>query len=160
MRITIDIPMEGYLVKYMRVELPGDPYVVDERDYAAIVLMNLLNKKDRNPYRINRTITPNYFSVALGDKMMNRFRLFTISQENAMRFAKYAKRLFYRDLERYVQARSEIIEGRPKIFIRESILLFCEKYQISEDDLPFENLRKHIYRSVYSKNKPAILVPG
>lgn len=146
MGAKILLPVKAHILKYL-VQTYGHNLEVSSRGYAPFLILSLLEKhKKLDPaiVRPSQKLIDNkyYFGypVYIGDSELNSKGAY-ISTYNIKRFNDCMDDLFREDMYRFCNHHKSIDN-----IVDYDILRFREMYNISEDELPFDNLKRWYYR--------------
>ena len=146
MGAKILLPVKAHIKKYLE-HTHGKQMEVCDRGYAPFLLLSLLEKhkkKDPGKVRPGQKLIDNlkYFGypIYVGPKYEDIKGTY-ISNFNIFRFNDCLDDLIREEMYRYVNhpnATDDVVDF--------NILRFRDLYNISEDDLPFDNLKRWYYR--------------
>jgi len=141
LQITLHLSVPRYVKKILQFKY-GDDYRAREDTLLGMVVLNTLQKKSERHYtykRINPDIT--YFSLKVGIDKANH-KGFQHNQSTAVRISKAIERDIREKL--YTEAiTNEINYG---IDFKTTIQNFLDLYDITEDELSYETIRKDFNR--------------
>jgi hypothetical protein len=147
---TIRIPVYPYVRRYLEVQYGPSLYVFD-RNYASTVLRSMLkkfNKQDpsivRPSQKLNLGAT---YDITIGRNSLDRLGAY-LTNEDIKRFSQAMDLLIRQEMYRWCQhpnATDHVTDF--------NIRRFIDLYGFSEDDLPFENLKRWYFRERERINK-------
>jgi hypothetical protein len=146
MSARILLPLWPHIKKYITVQY-GKEMSLSNRGMPSCLLMNMLEKhKKGDP----STIKPNQrliddvkflpYPVYVGDNYQ-RTRGLYLSSEKIIAFNESVDDMFREEMYRWCNHPNAVDN-----IVDYNIGRFCDQYNISEDELPFENLKRWYYR--------------
>jgi hypothetical protein len=140
--IPIKIPAQSYLKKYLLHELGPEPIRISNKDRFGAFLRRLLQR--------NAAIRHSYHDP---QEAVIEFQLpwdyltrngCQVTREAVHRFKQFVREDFYRSLKNYLDAATLY---NSDLLIRQAIEDFMDRYELNEDDISYEALKKHYYRA-------------
>lgn|SRR5574343_122699 len=157
--IQVNLNVEPWMRKYLEVELGPQPFKITMDHYEGKVLFANLCGKKCEVKGWTRKPGMEIFSLQIPWKYMHQWGLVDMPEENVEHFVEHQQRKFKRQLILWVESRITLDEKlRKQIQIKDAILSFCEKFKIPEDDIPYETLKKIVYRALGAKNKVETII--
>lgn len=150
MNNTIQIPIKSYLKKMLIEYYDCYPFVLDDesdpikRFISQHICLTFVVESDRTRIVKENKYDDTLQLECLGD-IVEGFNL-EISIDSMIKINKYMIRYFDRLLSDYVTPRMSSPNG-----IRDAIFEFMEFYDITDDDIDYDSLRKKFYRHRLSK---------
>jgi hypothetical protein len=143
--VEIQIPVKLFLKKYLLKKLGPEPYTINQKLYHGQVLLNYLStKKQHTKLNIKHT---DVYRVTIPSRVVQINRKVTITKENIDSWISWAMGQFKDDFRMFMLSRIDLKkEKKNKIIIQEGILRFCELFEINEQDVPFDMLKKDLQR--------------
>lgn len=140
--IPIKIPAQAYLKKYLLHELGGEPIRISNKDRFGAFLQRLLqrNAAIRHSYSEPQD-TIIQFELPWDYLTRNGCQ---VTHEAVHRFKQFLREEFYSSLKNYLDAATLY---NPDLLIRQGIEDFMDRYDLTEDDISYEALKKHYYRA-------------
>lgn len=139
---TIEIPIKSYLKKYLRHDIPVDPYTLSTEDFFGDWLLPHL-KKQHTP---GETVTqPEQYNDSLLVVIPSYYALhneFIIGPKRVLRMNEWVEKLLNREVNRYLEKIREL----PRQQLKTHTLDFLAQYGIEEDELAFETVKKRYQR--------------
>lgn len=152
MEISIKIPLQPFLHKYLLKEL-GQPYVLTKKDpIGKVLLAHVTRPEDIRPARSFKNEV--FFKINLPNYFWCKVGITTLTQENENQFIDYVKDLFYKDLCIWVSSRMELKYSDKKritpaaVKKSDALLDFCKVYDINVDDVNMDTLFKVLQRKL------------
>lgn len=140
--ITIDLPVPAYIKIYL-LSLYGANYKVSLNDDLGILILNILQKKGGN-YNYYKRETDNrneVFSIRISFSMFEKFGCI-ISENQLYHIHKAIDSGFRMNLYR----NAIINKNYSNIQYKDSILSFLKAFNINEEQLSYETIRKDFNR--------------
>lgn len=153
MNISLEIPIKSYLKKYLEVSF-GKEIKLTERSWLGLLVLNLL--KRQNFKNKNYEYSPKNYndSLILTMHLDKMYRHGSVVNEVHVHYFNKAIAHIMRD-ELIKQALiNERIYG---INFKTSILNVLDAYDITEEELNYENIRKHFNRHYKTIEKRLII---
>lgn len=148
MRITVHIPMQAFLVKYLNVTL-GKDYTFSRKNSLSTMLFHTMEGR---VVKLNKVISDMYFTVHISESYLRNNKMATITEEGCKEFALWAKRMFYDNMVMYIHSRDTIRQAisfpgsSKELSIKNAITQFRNLYNITEEELHYETCKKHYDR--------------
>lgn len=141
MKITLHLPVSAYLIKYLEAKY-GEEYKATETDWFGLLIISTLSRKSADHYHINRKSENLYYTVTLGISKAEHCGFF-ITQRKGDQIAKAIDNHFREQM--YMQA--VLNYQNFEIDYKTSILNYLESFNITEEDLHYETVRKDFNRN-------------
>lgn len=153
MEITIEIPVKSYLKKYIEASFGGN-IKLSERTWIGIIIYNVIKRK---------TFKNNYDYKPIG-KDINAKMQFKISSDKSYRYGcvLLPTQIYYINLALDNLFKGEIVkqalinQSNYNIDFKTSILTILDAYDITEDELNYQSIRKYFNRN-YQKYKNRLI---
>lgn len=146
MGAKILLPVRAHIKKYLE-HTHGNQLAVSDHGYASFLLLNMLQKhekQDASKVRPSQKLIDNinYFPypVYVGSTYQNSKGLY-LTTKNIKRFNESIDDLFREQMYYYVNHPNSVDHK-----IDYDILRFRDMHKITEDELPFENLKRWYFR--------------
>jgi hypothetical protein len=163
-QLTIEIPVEPWLYQYLSARLGQSPWKMSMRNYEGKLLLSNMGSKNERYKKLEcwdkksdkltyKLIVPWHYANDTGKYNLNEYGVES--------FVTYYQTQFKRDLILWVESRmglKQLPTGKGSIYIKQAILDFCKKNGIDEDHIPFETLKKRVYRAFAEKKKQAVFI--
>lgn len=149
-RVLLQIPVPAYLKKILDIKF-GDNYNVTCKNLFGMAVINSLKKKREKDYEISRKKlsgnyrfkeSSEYFSVNISIDTANR-KGFAHNLDTALRIAKAVDR----EIREELYCNCIFNKEKYGIEYQTTILNFLELYDITEEELSYESLRKDFNRN-------------
>lgn len=142
----LKIECKAYIVQWLYAQYGHPcqfPATSEFRGYLQFLLGKQIKHYDSLPI--------NYNDMLMIELSMDNFYRFgfEMSKTNTMMFNAFAEGLFKREFRMYV----EMINTVKQVQIKDAILQFMNKYQIQEEHISFDGLKKDYYRNVTLKQR-------
>jgi len=153
MEITIEIPIKSYLKKYIEVSF-GENIKLSERTWIGIIIYNVIKRK---------TFKNNYDYKPVSEDI-NAQMQFKISSDTSYRYGciLLPTQIYYINSALDGLFKGEIVkqalinQNNYGIDFKTSILTILDAYDITEDELNYESIRKYFNRN-YQKYKNRLI---
>jgi hypothetical protein len=140
--VPVRISLDPYLVKFLEYHFKEKSMRASRADFIGILLINLM-KPAPEGYRPQPNPEPGSVEFrVLDDYDYRRSRSFYIPPDQARDFQTYVQRVFNLVFFSHVT----VATAADKLKIKDAILQFRSRYEIDEDDLSFETMKKSFYR--------------
>lgn len=155
------MPVDRYLAKYMTVKLGSHPYHLKRESATSITIFGLLHPRTKVHMRLFTTDVPkhDHFVFTCSEKLLQEFFNYSINEKNFALIARMMKKAFFDDLILFLESRKQLAPTVTK----NSILDFLDRYNINEDDLKYETVRRavdrHFQKKKISKKYPQFVYP-
>lgn len=146
MRITIHLPVTTYLYKFLEFKY-GQDYKASEADWFGLLVINTLTRKSNFDYASQRPKCQAFYSITISFRKAEAAGFF-ITNRHGEQLAKAIDKLFREEI--YINAIMNY--ENHGIEYKSSIEKMIRSMGISEDDLPYETIRKD-----FNRNKARIL---
>jgi hypothetical protein len=165
--LKFEIECEPWLYKYLTVKLGPSPWKITMEHYEGKVLFaNMGTKRNVCIYKPwKRGAGVMSYEIIVPWYYINQYSKHGFTQDNLNRFLKVFKGRFKDDLILWMECREQMNRELPfkpgekrKFSTKQTILGFCTKFGITEDDMPYETMKKIVYRYFTEKNKPITLI--
>lgn len=150
MNYTETIPIKSYTKKFLTKFLCTEPYTVSKNDVFGNFLIHELkgsiyNFDDRTK---NEPEFEDALQIIIPESYSNKYKIKGISLENIKAINNYLDRLF----DSYFKSEmAKEIKKNKQSKIKDLIFEFRNFYQLTEDDISYETLKKKFYR--FSKER-------
>lgn len=141
MRITIHLPVTNYLYKFLEFKY-GQEYKATEADWFGLLVINTLSRKSNFDYASRHPKCQAFYSVTISFRKAESAGYF-ITNRHGEQLAKAIDKLFREEIYMNAIMNYENHGIQYKI----SILKMVQSMGISEDDLPYETIRKDFNRN-------------
>lgn len=137
---TNKIPVKRFVYKYLEAGNPVHSYVLK-------CLYSLLEKGTSPNEELQLGQYTNFYQFELPQYVFLK-RGFTLSRKNINIFNSVIEGYIYHKFEMEIEAniRRSLRDKKP-FKITELLADLCAEYNMSEEDLPYETIRKHLYRA-------------
>jgi hypothetical protein len=146
MSARILLPVLPHIKKYLQIQY-GKEMAVSDRGVVSFLLLNMLekhHKKDPSKVKPSQRLIDNkkYFPypIFIGDSY-ERTRGLYLTKENMIRFNESVDDMLREEMFRFCKN-----PGYNIFEVDKNIVCFRDFYGITEDELPFENLKRWYYR--------------
>lgn len=144
--MIIRLPVKPFISKYLSRQF-GKELKLSDANYFSILIIGLLRKVEKgNPV----TLRPNHkiidgvnfigYNIFLGDGIFQKYGHF-ISTDHILKLNDSIDNLIRRNMFDWIYS-----PASPFKEVDYNIIAFREMYGISEDELPFDNLKRWFYR--------------
>lgn len=149
-KICIKVPVDTYLAKYMKGKLGGHPYHLKKESATSIMIIGLLHPRTQDHLRgYTSSYRPNdHFVFTISESTLAKTFNCSINEQNFLLVTRMMKQQFYADLYLFLESR---MNTGARIVIKHSIFEFLNKYDIGEEDLRYDTVRRAVDR--YFSNK-------
>jgi hypothetical protein len=147
---VLNFPMKKHLVKYLVVHLEED-YSLSERDQFGALLFHLLRNGLKDSQK-DGTMDQykGRFAIRLSRYPMKQYGLKGMNSNTVFLFNNHVDNLFREELFAWV----EIMGQRLDMTTKDAIISFMDLYDLEEEDIAFETLKKAVQREQKPKKKP------
>jgi hypothetical protein len=148
-KIAIKVPVDRYLSKYMEVKLGSHPFHLKRDSALSITIFGLLHPRTQRYMRCFTKDQPpeDHFVFTCSERQLDEFFNYSINEKNFFLVARMMKKQFYEDLFLFLESRKALAP----VVTKNSIFDFLERYDISEDDLKYETVRRAVDRYFQKK---------
>jgi hypothetical protein len=150
MYITIEIPVKSHVKAYLAKKY-GTSHRVSKKTFLGLLLLELIHKKVHPPQRKKPDI---FYSLEIPEYYFNT-RGFQLDDDKAVFLSACLERLFMEEFRQYVDM--QLAQGLLNAY--QSVVKFCDFYEITEDDIKVESLYRNYQRysseDIKSKKKTA-----
>ncbi|OUJ70178.1 hypothetical protein [Hymenobacter crusticola] len=138
----LKFPVKKHLVKYLAAHL-GEDYSLSERDQFGALLFHLLRNGLKDCQK-DSTMDQykGRFNVRLSRYPMKQYGLKGMNSNTVFLFNNYVDGLFRSELFAWV----EIMGQRMDMTTKDAIIAFMDIYDLEEEDISFETLKKAVQR--------------
>ena len=148
MKIDIEIPVKSYLKKFITISF-GEEIKLSERNWLGIIIFNIVKRKTFQ----------NYYDSKMNENLDASFSV-KISLDKSYRYGclLLPTQIHYINLAIDNFFKSELIkqalinQSAYQIDFKTSIINILDAYDITEDELEYDSVRKHFNRN-YKKYK-------
>lgn len=149
MDISLHIPVNPVVKKIFEKDF-GNPYRLSTKQSIGRTLLGILaiSKSGYNKYPGKQTIT-----IILSIYYFNQYGIKGINEENIAHLSKYIEDKFRERLFLFLDSRLSLknkitrtSKEKPIMKINDSILEFLKSYNLTEDEISLEALKKKYYR--------------
>ena len=145
------IPIKPYLKKFVLKRLP-EPYYSSNKEYLGVFLMKLL--RDKHQQNIYDNWRDNYIGrlhVELPEHNVARKCAKNINGAVIVKFNSFLRDLFEEKMYEFIEQR--IMYSNTKVLVSTAINDWIEIYDLTEDEIPYDSLRKKYMRRKQKYNK-------
>ena len=147
-RVLLQLPVPKYLKKILEFKY-GENYKAKENTLLGFTVINALQKKsDRNYSFQKQSSHESYFFITISVDKAQR-KGFSFSQQKAYQLAK----ALHRNIREELYITAIINKAKYEIEYQTTLLEFLEMYDITDEELSYESLRKDFNRYVYKVKK-------
>lgn len=163
-QLVIEIPVEPWLYQYLNHRISESPWKVTLNSYDGKLLLSNMGGKQDQVKKVefyDKKTDKIIYKIVVPWKFATRYSKYTLTPEGVDTFVCYYQNLFKRELILWVESRiqlKKVVTGKGNIYIKEAILDFCKKNGLEEDHIPFETLKKKVYREFAQRKKQAVFV--
>lgn len=141
MHISVKIPVQHFLKKFLSKKVEVSPFEIKNKCHISALLLEPL-KKDYIPSKDELKNKFNDWIECEMNTTIMREKKFQLDKDVVLRIDLLLKELFFDEMIHFVQS----ITSDNSIEIQEAIFKFTEYYDLQEDDIQFETLKKRYYR--------------
>lgn len=141
MRITIHIPVSAYLYKYLEFKY-GQDYKASEADWFGLLVINTLSRKSNFDYAQRNPKVQAYYTVSICMRKAESAGFF-VTRRHGEQLAKAVDKLFREEIYIYAILNFE----NHGVQYKTSIEKITRSMGITEDDLPYDTIRKDFNRN-------------
>lgn len=138
--ITIEIPVSPYIKKYL-IAVYGEKYKLSLKDDFGILVLNCLQKKTYYQYKVEKDDRTTSFPVKISISQFEKYGCL-IKEQQLYEIHKTLDSQFRESIYRA----SIINNVRFNIEFKESIWAHLESYDITEEDIRWDTIRKDFNR--------------
>ena len=142
---TLDFPVKPHVRKYLLTHLGPEPYVLSNADRFGKMLFHLLRRqlKGRLHHAGSREDCTQTLQLDLRNFPVHQYGLTELTNYTIYQFNDYCDELLKQELFTWVR----LFAGKRRT-IREVIVDFMAGYDLREEDIQYETLRKAVQRHV------------
>lgn len=137
--IAVNIPVKPHIKKYVSVRY-GNEHTLTKKSLLGVLIFGVLDKKVPKPDRSFDDHTEKY-TIQISESYFNE-RGFEIPLRKRRFLAVCLEKLFIEDFYAYI----DISVSKMGITAAQSMRVFLEQYEISENDVKFESMYKNYQR--------------
>ncbi|MCA8830545.1 hypothetical protein [Hymenobacter pini] len=157
---VLHLPVKPQVRKYLLAHL-GEEYVLSKNDRFGLYLSGLLQRQPRGQRGVGKLDKcTEKFAFDLRNYPTRQFRVTGASDYTISQFNGFVDDLIHQELYFWVRANCGRVMHR--LQITEAILSFCAIYDIQEEELPLQTLKKAVQRNAgvrVRKRKKQLLDP-
>jgi len=139
--IKITLPIKSYLKKYLAFSLEVDPYTLSTTDHFGPWLLNLFTHTVYSWDPASSDVYNDCMDIVI-PAFFSRSNRFTIEPKTVLRINDYLDKQLDEEMNRYLFR----IRSLPQQQIKTHILQFRNDYEITEDELSYDALKKRHQR--------------
>ena len=150
--LSISLHLPIYLIKYMRT-LYGEPYAPKASDEIGIYILNVLQRKSNlSEYQLRAKKEILYtYQLTISTSNYEKRGAIILPQQNTL-IVKFVDSLFRREL-----FRTAVMNHYYSIPYKFTIINILRSYNIEENDLPYDTIRKDFNRKKEEIQKRLLL---
>jgi hypothetical protein len=142
MMLTDNIPMDSYKKKFLSKFIETEPfYIVSTNDVIGKVIIHEMVQPVTKVPVLNRQYNDS-LRIGIPEYYYNKYRCFVVTDQTVVSVNKFVDELFKLQLRLMVPILKEISADK----ITNCLFEFMDLYDLTEDDIAFETLRKYFYR--------------
>ncbi|QIX60892.1 hypothetical protein HER32_06750 [Hymenobacter sp. BT18] len=145
---NLDFPLKPHVRKYLNVHLGSGEYVLSNSDRFGKMMYHLLRRqvKGKLHHAGSREDCTQVLQIDMRNFPAHQYGLKELTNYTIFQFNDFVDELMKEELYLWVR---QFLNNR--ITIRQIILDFMGAYDLREEDVPFETLRKAVQRNVHLK---------
>lgn len=157
------LPVRPHVCKYLLAHL-GPDYVLSKNDRFGLYLSGLLQRQPKGQRGVGKLDScTESFSIDLRNYPTRQFRVTGATDFTISKFNSYVDELIHQELYLWVRANCGRVMHR--LPITEAILSYCALYDIVEEEMALQTLKKAVQRNAgvrvrprkHAKKSPAVL---
>jgi hypothetical protein len=157
--LIISIEVEPWMRKYLQKELGPQPWKITMDHYEGKVIFANLKGKSEKPKKWTRNPNMDVYQIIIPWYYLHQWGRVDMPQENIEHFIRYQQKKFTKHLILWVESRITLDEElRKKILIKDAIESFINRFEIDENDIAMDTLKKRVFRILHEKKKADIFI--
>lgn len=142
MKFTAEIPTKPYIKKIIENTF-GAPARVNRNNYVGKIIYEMLDHQRRKTdWRYSNAKFKTIVILQLTEDVHLRYGCF-FTRENIIKFNATLEEIIKEGRNLFIEG---LLTGNSTMTITEAIERYQEKFNLSEDDFPFESIKKDYYR--------------
>jgi hypothetical protein len=149
---VLQLPVKPHVRKYLLAHV-GPEYVLSKNDRFGLYLSGLLQRQPKGQRGVGKLDDcTDTFPIDLKNYPTRQFRVTGASDFTISRFNRYVDDLIHQELYLWVRANCGRVMHR--LPITEAILTYCALYDIQEEEMPLQTLKKAVQRNAGVRVRP------
>lgn len=166
--LTYKVEVEPWLFKYLEYKLGPSPWKLTTNHYEGQLLLSNMATKSRAVKNIPWKKGENtiLYEIIIPWYYTNQKGKYFFCEDNLNRFIRLYKNRFKEELIIWFEARECITNGTikteggvRKFFMKDTLLAFAQKIGLTEEEMPYETMKKLVYRH-FTKQKSRVEIVG
>jgi hypothetical protein len=141
MYISVKIPVQHFLKKFVARKMEVSPFQIQNKCHISALFLEPM-KKDYMPTREELKAKFNDWIECQMNTSIIKEKKFQIDKDVVLRIDSLLKELFFDEMVHFVSSLTE----SQAVLIQDAIFQFMNYYDLIDDDIQFETLKKHYYR--------------